>query len=671
MIGGTVTTLKGEPVDGGGKKLSKSNYQPALEVRDAFGRVQKDYQTGYMLQRRPLKEFDGYSYLDRMRLDQETFAAYVGVEYLPVHKKWRWQGKRNTARNKIIGILAHMLAGMLFPYVFAQNDQNEDDKMLARVMKIMVEDALKKAKYETKFLYMVLSALVNPATFVQVEYVNAIQIVKKRLDNGTIKIIEAVDEILSGLNLNVVPGDEILLTDLYAGTGNIQAQPCILRVRRISYDTANAIYGKHEDFKYVQAGQTHWVSGGEDRTLFDVQTDESDGNFVQVLTAIYRSEDLELTWVGGVFMGNKEDIYNTNPVSHRRMVAIEDDWCSIPVYEYAMSGFEPIDPAGRFVYYKAAAFKEYWDYLGENKMDALMMDGTHLDVIKPLFLAGLAKADATVMVPGATIALPTGATVTPYSLGPNLSAAITAMRERQQAMSESTQDKINSGVTQPGITATQTIEARKQAQIFLGVFGLMVADLIRQVGELAMDCIIMNSTVGKLDASLPEGLKMKYDTFLAKGKEHGKDVTHRISFTDKYLGRTYSEDQKKKMNYDLLAKAGGVESDQVIWEVNPYVWARSRYSMVVDADQIISRAMGSDRLQKEFAFERMTDPRVQPYVDMEAIVNDFVIEEYSEGDPERYKAKQSQQDPMLQAIMGNNQGQVGPRPKLPTNPAMI
>ena len=56
------------------------------------------------------------SLLDRMRLDQQTFAAFVGATYMPKHKQWRWRGRKNTARNKIIGILAHLLAAMLFPY---------------------------------------------------------------------------------------------------------------------------------------------------------------------------------------------------------------------------------------------------------------------------------------------------------------------------------------------------------------------------------------------------------------------------------------------------------------------------------------------------------------------------------------------------------------------------
>ena len=590
-------------------------------------------------------------------MDQETFGAFVGAQFIPQHKRWRWRGRKNTARNKLIGILAHLLAGMLFPFVYAQNERDEEDKMTARVMGIMIEEHLRKARYEIKFLYIVLSALVNPAVFIEIEYVTAIQKIKQRLQNGEIKILEAVDEILSGLNLHVVPIDEILLGDFYSGTGNIHAQPHIFRVRRISYDTARKIYaGKHYQdgkdlFDCVEAGKTRWISNNENNTLFDVEWNEADGDFVQEVTGYYLAEDLKVTFVGGVCMGNQTNIYNTNPFTHRRMTLVGSDWLTIPIYPFAMSGFEPIDPSGRFAYYKSGAFKEYWEDRKLNEIDRMLVDGVKLDVIKPMFLSGVAKADSTVIVPGATIAMPANATVTPYSLGPNLAAAYKVIADANQDLSESTQDKVMSGITEQNVTATQTALAEKQARIFLGVFGLMIADLIKQIGELSMDCIIQHTTIGELDATTPESLKMKYKTFLAKGKYKGRDVTNKIMFSDRNMGKTLSKEEARRREWELYEQAGGVDSDQRIWEINPYQFARTKYSMFIDADRIVMRSMGLDRKEKELAFEKLTDPRVMPFTDPEAVVNDFVIEEYSDGDPDKYKAKKGQEE-MMQALLG-------------------
>lgn len=671
MIGSIITDKEGNPISGNGQKLAESAYQPNDEVKKLFAQVQTDYQKAYSLQHRPFDEFDGYSLLERTRLDQETFGAFVGAEWVPAHKRWRWKGRKNTARNRLIGILAHMLAAMLFPHVRAVNEQDEEEEMTARVMGILIEDHLRKAKYDMKFLYMVLSALVNPAVFCQVEYVVAMQRVKKQMKEG-VKILEIVDEMLSGLNLNIVPIDEILLADFY--TFELQRQPYIIRVRRIPYDEARAIYGKHEDFKYVMAGQTRIVlTGQENQTLYDVEWTEADRDYVQEMTVYYRSEDLEVTWVGGVFMGSSENIYNTNPFKHRRMVLakMEDgkDWTSIPVYPFAKSGFEPIDPTGRFAYYKSGAFKAYWEDKSINYSYQLLQDGMALDVIKPIFGTGIAKADTTVMVPGAFIGMPPGANVVPYNLGPNLAAAMQVLQQNREDLSESTQSEAQQGIAQPDITATATQEAALNAQKFMGVFGLMIASLVEDVGALSMDCIIMNTTVGELDYTVPEALRMKYNTYLAEGKEKGKTVSNRIEFTDAYMGREMSDEEISAEEWKIYNRGGKTneerkKSGQRIYMVDPYRFARMTYTMFVDADQIVQKSMGNDRQETLLAFQMLTDPRVAPYTDQKAVVDDFVIEKFSDGDPDRYRVKEdpNQMDQLLQSVMGGGEGGIAPLP---------
>ena len=663
MVGQVITDPKtGEPVDDNGNKLSASAYQPSNEVKDLFAKCMQDYQIAYNLQMRPFREFDGYSLLERTRLDQELFGAYVGAEWVAVHKRWRWKGRKNTARNKLIGLLARMIAGMLFPTVFARNENSEEDKTTARAMQILVEDYLRKANYEMKFLYMVLTALVNPATIVQVEYIEALQTIKQRMKDGTIKIEQAVDEFLSGLNLWVVPVDEFLVADFY--TNEVQRQPYIVRVRRISYDEARERYGSNPNFDYVQAGMTRIVMAGQDyQTLYDVNWTQADQDYVQELTFEYRQEDLKAVFVGGVFMGNEENVYNSNPMDHRRFTMINGEFGSIPVYNYAKSYFEPIDPTGRFFYGKSGAFKEYWDDATQNRMHQLWVDGTALDVMKPLFLSGVAQADSTVIAPGASIGMPQGATATPYELGPNLNAAQIVMQKQEADMSESTQDKIMQGVTDPNIQATVAVQAERNARIFLGVFGLMVADLVRQIGMLTMDCIIEHATVGELMSGVPEDMRMKYRTLLAKGKDQGKDVTHRIVFSDRYIGRELSAQEAKDREFELWTEAGGSGSDQRIWEINPYRFARMRYSVEVDADQIVMKSTGADRSRKMLGFQMMTNPIVQPYVDMEAVVNDFVIDEFADGDPDKYKRKGDVNE-LMSGIMGQPTGVPG-QPSMP------
>ena len=664
MIGFQITDEKGEPLEQY-RNLAKSTYQPSQEVASFLAKVQKDYYMAYSLQNRSFDEFDGYSLLQRTNLDQQLFGAYVGAQFVAKQNRWRWMGRKNTARNKLIGIAAHMIAGMLFPYVKATNQSDEPDKMAGRVMQMLVENHLKKAGYETKFLYMMLSALVNPATFVHVEYLTAIQKVKQRLANGQIKVIEAVDELLTGVNLNIIQVDELLLPDFYSGTGNLQALPNLIRVRRISYDQARAIYSNkyfNEEgkdlFDYVMPGTTRVVISGQDgQTLYDIDWSEADRNYVQVLTYYYKSEDLEVDIVGGIFMGNENDLYNSNPFKHRRMSLNGSEWITVPVYPYVMSGFEPLDPGMRFAYFKSGAFKEYWDDLGSNTMDRLLMDGTYLDVFKPQFLSGVAKSDNTVMAPGATVFMPNGAKAEMYNLGPNLAAAINALREREKNMSESTQDPVMGGEVPKNTTAYAVSRAEQNARIFLGIFGLTTADLVRQIGELVMDLEIMHATVGEMDATVPEALRMKYKTRLVDTKDRGKNITNKIEFTDMFMGRSLSKEEQAELEYTLFTKNGGDESDQRTYLVDPYKFARTKYAFSVDADKIIMRSTGTDQQKQILAFQMMTSPQAAPFIDQKNVVEDFVIEPFANGNPERYQKKEEdmQQD-MLNSILSQGAG---------------
>ncbi len=655
MIGTVVTDPKtGLPMDNNGKSIEPSMYQPPQAVARLFARCYQDYQIAWNMQHRPFDEFDGLSLLDRVRKDQETFGAFVGAQYIPKQKAWRWRGRKNTARNKIIGILAHLIAGIVIPAVYAADDQAQEDKTSAAAMRVLIEEHLRRADYEMKFMYMVLSALCHPAVFVQVEYVEALQRVKVNLGNGKIKVVDAVDEILSGLALNIVPVDEMLLGDFF--TFGIQRQPYLVRLRRISYDEARGRYsGKYFDtvdgsskdrFDYVHAGTTRtFLASQEKITLYDIEWTEADQNMVQEATFYYRGEDLEVTFVGGVFMGNynpenPDEVYNQNPMKHRRMSLVDGEWYSVPVYEFGMSGFEPLDPNMRFAYFKSAAAKEFWDDATLNLAHQLLVDGMHLDVIKPILISGIAKYDNSVMAPGAVGALPKDAVVAPYQLGPNLAAAMNVLQQQDTDMQDSTIAKVLEGQLGVRQSAMAVNAAIQNAKTMLGVFGGLVANLVSQIGDLVVDVEIMHTTVGQLDATLPGALSMKYKTMLARGRDKGRDVTHKIIFTDKYIGRPITAEEKEKREWELWEEAGGDKKDATkIWEINPYLFARKKYSTFVDVDDLVKRSTGADQARRMVAFNILTDPRVQPFTDPEAVVNDFAIDEYGGTDPDKYKRK--------------------------------
>jgi hypothetical protein len=397
--------------------------------------------------------------------------------------------------------------------------------MTARVMRILIENHLKKTNYEDKFLFMMCSALVNPAVFAQVEYVEALQKIKYKKD-GKWMSEDVIDEIMSGINLNLIAVDQMLLADFF--TPDIQDQPYIIRVRRLGYDQAKSLYkGKYkwegkDVFDYVRKGDMTQVAGAsrDNQTIFNIDWTMADQNFVQEITAYYKSEDLEVTFVGGVLMCNYEDVYNTNPFKKRRLTTNKKgDYVTMPVYPFTKTGFEPIDPNRRFAYYKSAAFKEFWDDASLNRAFQLAQDSSYLGAFPPNMITGVTNIESSIMVPGYTFGAPKDASLIPAFEQRNMPSLQFLMQQNTDDLSLSTQDALQSGIAQTGVTATASIKAEQNARIIMTVFATMISTLVKDIGQLYVDDILLHTTQGEIDATIPDQLKIKYRTIRSSIKK--------------------------------------------------------------------------------------------------------------------------------------------------------
>lgn len=640
------------------------------DVRKLWEQVRQDYFKAYALQNRPFEEFDMLSLLQRMNLDQQTWGAFVGANYSPGDQSWRWQGRKNTARNKIIGILAHVVSAMLYPFVYAYNEDNKEDELTARVMRILIENHLKKTKYEDKFLYMMCSALVNPAVFAQVECIEALQKVKYKKD-GKWVIEEVIDEVLSGIHLNLIPVDQMMLGDFY--TPDIQNQPYIIRVRRLSYVEARSIYGgknywKGKDlFDYVQKGDmTQVVGAGRDyQTIYNIDWTLADQEFVQVITAYYKSEDLELDFVGGVLMGNYDDCYNTNPFKKRRLTTNKKgEYITMPVYPFAKTGFEPIDPNRRFAYYKSAAFKEFWDDASLNRAFQLAQDSSYLGAFPPSMITGVTNIESSIMVPGYTFGAPKDATLTPAFQQRNMPSLQFLMQQNTDDMSLSTQDALQSGFAEKGVTATASLKAEQNARIIMTVFATMISNLVKDIGQLYVDDVLLHTTQGEVDATVPENLRVKYRAIRLQTKENGKDVNNIIKFDENMSLPTFDNSKAEELEWKLYNDNGKDNPHTYSYVVDPYKFAKAQFTVYVDPQVIISKSLGTDQMRKERLLQYAINPAIAPFLNVKEVVDKLVIDELAEGDPDKYKADENQ---LAQAMFGG-QGQPIASPMQPQAP---
>ena len=361
------------------------------------------------------------SLLQRIDVDQKAFNSYVQPKSGDPNESWRWNGVRPITHNKVMSMAAHFVAQTIFPNVFAQNDQDEEDKEAANVMKMLIEWNIRNSDYELSFLYAIVSALVNPITYLQPEYNETTQFIKKA--DGTKE--EVRDDIMSGFRLNIVPADEILIANPYQF--ELQRQRFIIRRRFLDIDTAESLHGKHSNWEFVTPG-VKAVFNEEDATFYDQKMDELQ-TLVEEVRYYNRKEDIEVIFVNNIYMGDTN--VNNNPMQHRTNK-------NKPKYPYVKLGFEPIDEK-RFFFYRSQVMKMADDQELYDRMWQMVMDGTFLEVMTPLAVSGAEKIDTNVIFPGAVTNFGAETTITPIGAGRNLNAAYSAISSINASMSESSQ----------------------------------------------------------------------------------------------------------------------------------------------------------------------------------------------------------------------------------------
>lgn len=597
------------------KDKNVSDYQPPVEVRELTMRVRDDYQTGDDILNRPFREFNDKSVIQRMDLDQKAFNSYVDPMSGDPEESWRYNGVRPLTRNKIISIAAHVTAALIYPKVFAQNTNDKEDKAAASVMRDLIEWNIQNSDYELSFLYAVISALTNPAVILQEEFSEVMETIKVKSENG-VSYQEIIDDVFSGFQMHIVPVDEFLITNPYEF--HLQRQKSVIRRRFINYSEAEARYGDHENFKYVKPG-VRTLYDDESGSFYD-QKDDSLEDLCEEVIFYNRTEDLEVPFVNGIYHGDEN--VDHNMIKHR-------DQKGRPKYPFAKSGYEPIDEK-RFFYYKSAVFKLANEQDVLDRMWRMAMDGTFLDTMPPVIISGDDQVDTGVVFPGQTTGFSKDTKATPLRVA-NPNSAFNAIQGIEQSASESSQDPSRAGLSQPGSqTAFETARIESNARTQLGLFGKMVAALVKDFGFLMIHDIIRYQTVGEAEEMMSGEIRMKFRSFvLPEQIENGKKVSKSIIFTDEFMGRTPTMQD----SFNLLEEQGGPDADKKLYKVNPHLFSRLSFMITVDPDTLMPRNEAFEKAMNLEAYDRMI---LDPYTNKQAVSQDFLVETFAKGDSDRY-----------------------------------
>ena len=549
-----------------------SGYQPPENVRILTEHIRQDYQTASNLQTKGFTEFNDYSLLQRADIDQKRWNAYRQPASMDVDEAWRWNGIRPITRNRIIGIVAQMTSKIVIPAPYAQNDKDELDMMSAQVMRDLMEYDIRNSNYIDNYINWITDALVNPAAYLGVGFFEAMQSIKEE-NNSKVSKKDVLDGVFSGFQTFNIPIDEILIGNFYQK--QLDRQRFVFRRRYIDYDEAKSLKGEHDNFQYVQPGIRNVYDSGS--TMFYDIYDETLGTLVEEVTYYNRLEDLEISFMNGVYVGDKDT--EANMIKHR-------DNENKPKYNFGVLGYEDI--SSRFFFYKSAAWK-----LGDDdelviRTEQLLADATFLQTMAPTITSGQGQMSEAIMIPGKNTAFENPQVkVEPIHLGNSLSAAFNLLMKKERDMSESSLDPMMAGNTPATAkTATEAALIAQQAKIALGRFGNMLASSLRKVGGLMIDVILQHQTIGDVEEISETETIQKFKTFILTNSGEQK-LNKKIVFKPEMAGRSLTPEQITAQQHDLLSQEGGIDSNSRIYEVNPTEWRKLKYFLFVDVEELL------------------------------------------------------------------------------------
>lgn len=608
----------------------KSNYQPNDDVIQITNQVMEDFSSGFQLMSQSYREFNDNTVIQRQNHDQAAFNTYEPAPSDDPDEEWRSTAVRPITRNKCISIAAHMVGGNLFPKVFAQNENDQEDKDAAEVMRDLMEWAADQADYQKLFLYSTIAAEVNPAVIMHEEFRQVYKEIKEIKEDGSWEKKEVLDEELSGFNLTLVPVDELYIENIREH--EIQRQGFLVWRRVIDYSQAQFKYKDNEKFReYVRPGVQVMFSN-EENCFYEQADNELADRQVEEVIYYNKQLDLQLTFVNGVLL---DDPDNPNPRKDK-------------LYPFAKTGYELIDE-GKFFYYKSLCFKLAPDSDIVDEMYRLAIDTTWLRGVPPVAVTGVETVGADVMMPAAVTTFQAPDTkITPLGVQHDITSVFNTLEKVESSIVESSQDPSQSGVSPEGSqTAYEISRLEQNARIQLGLFGRMMGMLIKDLGKLFVGDIIQHLTVGDIKelASGEEGLK--YLNFLVheKGK---KGKTRRIEFEDREKSEM-TEDEKMERSFRILEQEGGLDNDVEIRKVNPVLFRRLKFLLKISTDIMFPP---SDNVQRALALEEYDRAIQNPNADQESLYRDLLLGVYDKtrDNPDKYIAKGNQVEAFNQKL---------------------
>lgn len=559
--------------------------------------ILKHFVLGSVNQYTPRVEFNDLSLVTRDQYDQMEFNTYQpnnGDAWEgDALAGWRSRALRPVVRNKCMSIAAHATARLIFPKIFAYNNQSDEQVDAARVMEDLMEWSADVSNYAFTALMRVITAISSPASIGYTEYGEVMRTVKTEKDTETGKWIEkrVRDESYPCFMDCIVPVTQLYIENVYEP--DIQRQGWLIWRKVYSYSEAQVKYnGVYDNFKFVKPG-VQTIYDDANRQFYWVYDPNMRSEDVEEIIYWNKNLDLKIIMVNRVML---TDCDNPNPRMDK-------------LYPFDKFGYEPIN--NRFFYYKSLAFKLQHDADIVNTLYQMVIDGTYLSIFKPMVNVGGEIIASDVIVPGAVTTLSDpNADLRAINVGSDLKAGLETLAVVEKSINESSQEPIEQGQNGGGDqTAYEISRIEQNANTILGLFLQMIAKHVRDFGMLRVGDIVQYLTVPEVVAiEGSEDADLVYKTFFLNADKG--DKSKKIEFDSEMSDpEDMDEDDYMQASYDVLIQEQ--EKDMEIAKVNPSFFRELKYKATISPDIMNPR---SSDLERAFALEDFDRMIMQPQV---------------------------------------------------------
>lgn len=601
-----------------------SPYMPDEKTQDVQAMILKHFVLGNENMYTPRVEFNDLSLVNRDQYDQMAFNTYQpnngdAWEGAP-QQAWRSRAIRPVIRNKVMSIAAHATSRLIFPKVFAYDNQSDEQMDAAKVMEDLMEWSGDISNYPYTALLRVITALASPASIGYTEYGEVNRLVKREKQSDGIWKEELIrDEAYPCFMDEIVPVTQLFIENMFES--DLQKQGWLIWRKVYSYSTAQGKYnGVYDNFKYIRPG-VQTIFDDANRVFYYVYDPNMRQEDVEEIIYWNKNLDLKIIMVNGVMLTECD---NPNPRNDK-------------MYPFDKFGYEVIN--NRFFYYKSLAFKLQHDSEIVNTLYQMVIDGTYLSIFKPMVNVGGEIIASDVIVPGAVTTLSDpNADLRAINVGSDLKSGLETLSVVEDSINESSQEPLQNGQDKGGTqTAYEISKIEQNANTVLGLFLQMIAKHVRDFGKLRLGDIVQYMTLPDV-AEISGNPELTYKTFFLKGNANQGKKTKKIQFTND-VPDSIDEKGHLKMSYDLLQqeKKKGME----IAQVNPELFRNLQYMVTISPDILNPR---SEDLERAYALEDFDRMIAQPMVFDPEAVGRLLLDNNptTKKDPEKYIAKQPQ-----------------------------